>query len=310
MKNDEKKIFHLMKSSLELSPRKEFIKESKTNLLLHARKINKKKKFKKASLGIVGTVSTFSLIVWLFFFQGDIVVVNTINSAKNFLNNKNEEIIPPPSNIDKDYMDNEDSTKTINDDQTENNEQWSPDAPKVEDNNEQITDTNIEQNIENEESKNNEQHIENEESIKVENKKEESKINDKVFISTMQNFYNTLQKIYDDPDYNISFKFRSYDTKEEIYNEFNNIATQDFITGNLNNKFIYLEVKEDGLYNIPTETPPKFLESYPYKLTKTSDTTYELSQSYELKDIPIKVDILITFEKVNGQFLISKISYK
>ncbi|WP_051189113.1 hypothetical protein [Halalkalibacillus halophilus] len=79
-------------------------------------------------------------------------------------------------------------------------------------------------------------------------------------------------------DTNDQYQVTNYDTLEELKEAFDTVAdraiTDEYVD------FFYKE-EEDGLYIVPTQTPPWFDESVDYEVTDLGNQTYQVTQSNE-----------------------------
>ncbi|WP_067725649.1 hypothetical protein [Oceanobacillus damuensis] len=76
-------------------------------------------------------------------------------------------------------------------------------------------------------------------------------------------------------DVDEKYKVKSFDTKEELLDEFEKVTArttaQEYVD------FYYME-EADGMYILPTETPPWFLEENDYDMIKVDDSTVKVVQ--------------------------------
>lgn len=90
--------------------------------------------------------------------------------------------------------------------------------------------------------------------------------------SLTQSFMDLIVQDIDD-----HYQVKDYHSKEEILNEFEKISTRDVAEPYVE---FYFEEKEDGLYIIPTETPPWFNPDDDYDII-TSNKTVQVIQDNE-----------------------------
>ncbi|RCW66913.1 hypothetical protein [Saliterribacillus persicus] len=77
-------------------------------------------------------------------------------------------------------------------------------------------------------------------------------------------------------DTNESYKVTQYKTKDELIQSFSDIATQNAVQPYID---FYYEEKEDGLYIIPTSTPPWFINDQEYEIIEVDEETKKVVQS-------------------------------
>jgi len=90
--------------------------------------------------------------------------------------------------------------------------------------------------------------------------------------SLTQSFMDMIVQDIDD-----HYQVKDYNSKEEIFNEFEKISTRDVAEPYVE---FYFEEKEDGLYIVPTETPPWFNPDSDYDII-TSNKTVQVIQDNE-----------------------------
>lgn len=74
---------------------------------------------------------------------------------------------------------------------------------------------------------------------------------------------------------NENYKVIPFDTKAELLNEFEKITTKEMAQPFVD--YYYTE-KPGGLYILPTETPPWFIEENDYDMIKVNDSTVKVIQ--------------------------------
>lgn len=103
------------------------------------------------------------------------------------------------------------------------------------------------------------------------------------------------------------YKVVHFDTKEALIDSFDHMATREVTT-----KYIdfYYEELNDGLYIIPTETPPWFIEENAYDMIQSNEDQVEVVQENQT-DLygQYKITYEFTFDHHNG-WRITKISYE
>ncbi|MBU7592789.1 stage II sporulation protein P [Metabacillus halosaccharovorans] len=83
-------LFNNIKNSSEIKPRKEFIEYTKKNLLLEAKKYNKRQKVKKLSYLSSSFAATILMIIWISFFGGTQYIADSVNQVMASIKNNNE----------------------------------------------------------------------------------------------------------------------------------------------------------------------------------------------------------------------------
>ncbi|WP_117169033.1 hypothetical protein [Paraliobacillus sediminis] len=76
-------------------------------------------------------------------------------------------------------------------------------------------------------------------------------------------------------DVDQQYKVNGIETKVELIDKFKDTTTEEIATEYVSH---YYEEKEDGLYIIPTETPPWFIESQPYQKESTGENKVKITQ--------------------------------
>ncbi|CQR48200.1 hypothetical protein BN1058_02552 [Paraliobacillus sp. PM-2] len=89
-------------------------------------------------------------------------------------------------------------------------------------------------------------------------------------IETTNRFMETLVQ-----DVDTQYKVKKMQTKEELIRAFDYLATRDVVKTYVD---YYYREKEDGLYIVPTETPPWFVENEPYQKKWIKDNICLITQ--------------------------------
>ncbi|WP_337018547.1 hypothetical protein [Oceanobacillus massiliensis] len=106
-------------------------------------------------------------------------------------------------------------------------------------------------------------------------------------------------------DIDSNYKVNNFDTKEELLNEFSTVTTKEIAQEFVD--FFYME-EADGLYILPTETPPWFLETNDYDMIKVNDSTVKVVQdNYTDLDGNYTVEFEFTYDT---EWKITNIAYK
>lgn len=100
-------------------------------------------------------------------------------------------------------------------------------------------------------------------------------------------------------------KIIHYQTKEELIQAFEKITTKEVALPYVE---YYYQEKQDGLYIVPTETPPWFQKENNYERTRLDGNIVEISQQNQT-DLYGNYMINIQFKKINNQWKIVKISH-
>lgn len=79
-------------------------------------------------------------------------------------------------------------------------------------------------------------------------------------------------------DINENYKVIAYQSKEELLEAFEEVTTKEVAKVYVD---FYYEEKDDGLYIIPTETPPWFMEENPYDMVQLNNEQIKISQTNE-----------------------------
>lgn len=95
-------------------------------------------------------------------------------------------------------------------------------------------------------------------------------------------------------DIDSNYKVNHFDTKEELLTEFEKVTTKE--TARQLVDFYYME-KADGLYLLPTETPPWFLEENDYDMiSKDASTVKVVQDNYTELDGNYQLELEFTFD--------------
>jgi hypothetical protein len=95
-------------------------------------------------------------------------------------------------------------------------------------------------------------------------------------------------------DIDSNYKVIQFDTKEELLNEFEKITTKETVQQFVD--FYYME-KADGLYLLPTETPPWFLEENDYDMIRMDASTVKVVQdNYTELDGDYQLELEFTYD--------------
>ncbi|WP_245843975.1 hypothetical protein [Oceanobacillus rekensis] len=95
-------------------------------------------------------------------------------------------------------------------------------------------------------------------------------------------------------DIDSNYKVIQFDTKEELLNEFEKVTTKETAIQLVD--FYYTE-KVDGLYLLPTETPPWFLEENDYDMISMDASTVKVVQdNYTELDGDYQLELDFTYE--------------
>ncbi|MGM8216525.1 hypothetical protein ACLIA0_13225 [Bacillaceae bacterium W0354] len=110
--------------------------------------------------------------------------------------------------------------------------------------------------------------IERNEFINVE--KNDAELSHTQIVQVTKRFMDQLVQEVDD-----DYKVIKYNTMEQLKNSFSNIATKNVV-----DQFVdfYFVEKEDGLYIIPTDTPPWFESNADYEMKKIGDQSFLITQ--------------------------------
>ncbi|MBM7602630.1 stage II sporulation protein P [Metabacillus crassostreae] len=95
---NEKEIFDSIKNSQDLKPRKEFVHQTKLNLIIEAKKYNKRQKKLKLSYYFSGVVAAVLLVTWITFLGGTQYIAESVSKVKASFTFK---ISTPDNNKDK-----------------------------------------------------------------------------------------------------------------------------------------------------------------------------------------------------------------
>lgn len=124
-------------------------------------------------------------------------------------------------------------------------------------------------------------------------------------IALLDRYEVTMNNAFRDSHELPNFKFKTYKTKQEFYalfTDFMSPALAEVLFGPR------MEEREDGLYNLPTESPPNYYPNTPYTFEKVSEIEYKLSQFIEEEGLHYHETILITFKNKSGKWIIESIS--
>ncbi|QGH34272.1 hypothetical protein GI584_09650 [Gracilibacillus salitolerans] len=142
--------------------------------------------------------------------------------------------------------------------------------------------------------------------VQVENIKQAAETNDEdditheEIVKLTDTFMELLVQEIDD-----HYKVEQFDTKEELLNAFEPYVVKEAVQPYID---YYYEEKEDGLYIVPTETPPWFEKKEDYK-KESEDNKVRITQSNE-NELYGPYTIEIVFEKVDGTWKIANISHE
>ena len=107
-------------------------------------------------------------------------------------------------------------------------------------------------------------------------------------------------------DTNQSFQVKNFNTKEEINNHLQEVASEDLATNIIDT---YYEEREGSLYLIPTELFPWMNSEEPYELNQVNKFEYQLVQSNE-SDLYGAYTIEINFLYENNHWIIKNFTIK
>ncbi|SFM48360.1 hypothetical protein SAMN04487943_12146 [Gracilibacillus orientalis] len=139
--------------------------------------------------------------------------------------------------------------------------------------------------------------------IQVENIKREAETNDithEEIVKLTDTFMDLLVQEIDD-----HYKVVRFDTKEELINAFEPYIVKEAVQPYID---YYYKEKEDGLYIVPTETPPWFEKDEDYE-KKSEGNKVTITQSNE-SALYGMYTIEIVFKKMDGTWKIANISHK
>lgn len=128
----------------------------------------------------------------------------------------------------------------------------------------------------------------------------QTKLTHETVIEKTDQFMETLVQEID-----TTYKVKQMNTKEELYQAFERITTRDVAQVYVD--YFYQE-KEDGLYILPTETPPWFVEGEDYQKEKIADNTYRITQNNQ-SDMYGNYVISIEMSYQQGNWIITKINH-
>ncbi|WP_226669610.1 stage II sporulation protein P [Metabacillus litoralis] len=94
----EEEIFDRIKNSPELEPRKEFVHQTKLNLMKEAKKYNKRQKKIKFSYYFSGVIASILLVTWITLFGGTEYIAESINQVKASFTSNDKQISTPDHN--------------------------------------------------------------------------------------------------------------------------------------------------------------------------------------------------------------------
>lgn len=145
------------------------------------------------------------------------------------------------------------------------------------------------------ESHTNEQMFEKEKSASAiinrgDNFENHPRLSDEELVAIMNKFIDILVQDIDD-----QYRVIGLDTKAELIDEFSSIAIAEAVEPYVD--FYYYE-QDDGLYIVPTELPPWFVEGQPYQKEMTDRGTVKITQDNFL-DIygHYRIEVELTYQK-------------
>ncbi|WLR55374.1 hypothetical protein LC048_24445 [Mesobacillus subterraneus] len=116
-------------------------------------------------------------------------------------------------------------------------------------------------------------------------------------VTILRDYSEIQERVFADASEDSENKFQSYQTIEEINNEFNGLATEKFLQTHLDG---IVEERSDGIYLISNEKPARFMDGLKSNLKRLSDTEYKLTQLQENNWM-----ITCTFKRVNETWLLN-----
>ncbi|WP_052360650.1 hypothetical protein [Oceanobacillus manasiensis] len=116
-------------------------------------------------------------------------------------------------------------------------------------------------------------HGSNAEQKKKEEPIQPANLKDEKVKELMQKFMDTLVQDTDD-----TYKVKNMDTKEELRTAFESIAEREVFEPFID---YYFNEKGDGLYILPTETPPWFVAENPYDMVQLENNLVRVKQENE-----------------------------
>ncbi|RKQ29566.1 hypothetical protein [Oceanobacillus halophilus] len=73
-----------------------------------------------------------------------------------------------------------------------------------------------------------------------------------------------------------NYKVKQFNTKEDLLTEFEKVSTRETAKSYVD---FYYEEKADGMYILPTETPPWFIQDNDYDIEQVSNNTVKIIQN-------------------------------
>ncbi len=134
-------------------------------------------------------------------------------------------------------------------------------------------------------------------------------VKDEVFLDVLNDYNRIFDRIESEVNFNKfskanqGYPFKSISTKEELYNVYADIMTEDaarhFFEG-------YVNESDEGLFLIPKDGHPKFNEDANYDVKKVNDQQYELTSEHQ-SDLHGKMTMNFMFVKSDGEWKIDEI---
>ncbi|WP_182201748.1 hypothetical protein [Paraliobacillus salinarum] len=128
----------------------------------------------------------------------------------------------------------------------------------------------------------------------------QTELTHEIIIEKTNQFMETLVQEVDTTN-----KVKQMNTTEELYQAFERVTTRDVAKTYVD---YYYKEKEDGLYILPTETPPWFVEGKDYQKEKIADNTYHITQNNQ-SDMYGNYVISIEMSYKQGNWIITKINH-
>ncbi len=97
------------------------------------------------------------------------------------------------------------------------------------------------------------------------------KLTHKQVVAVTDEFMNTLVQ-----DVDANYKVTNYKTKKALLTAFEEVTIRDIATDYID---YYYDEKADGLYIVPTETPPWFMKENPYTRKQTDKNKAQVKQT-------------------------------
>ncbi|MFB1051421.1 hypothetical protein [Paraliobacillus sp. JSM ZJ581] len=119
-------------------------------------------------------------------------------------------------------------------------------------------------------------------------------------IEKMKQFMDTLVQ-----DIDTAYKVKHMNAKEELYQAFEYITTREIAKPYVE---YYYQEEADGLYILPTETPPWFVEGKAYQKEAVADNIYHITQ-HNQSDLHGAYVIKIEMTYNQGEWKITKINH-